>query len=143
MAEALNIESGEHDILLNSKTEFGRNAISVMNTRFGDKVWGQGTGNTSLQVADNLGATPPDPDKSNKRLADRSASADSGMGDEFSSQYSQRRKRHRTDSELTPVPEATASNPRRLQRNTDVATETRPILDRSGEQHAGNTEKRI
>ena len=129
VAEALNIECGDHDSLLNSKSEFGRNAIAIMDTRFKDKIWGQKTskydsGNTDTGSGNN-----------NKRFADKTLSA----GDtDFASQCSQRRKCQRQEKETDPVNVATESGNRRLQRTRGMAT-TSFILGFTDNRTVGNT----
>ena len=121
VAEALNIERGDHDIIMNSKSEFGRNAIAVLSTRFGDRMWDRG--------GDNI--TPRDTDNK-KRLADITLSAPENQTD-FSSQYSQRRKRLKIekDKEKASALLATASGNSDVQRQQDVATDS-PSLSCSG-----------
>ena len=73
----------------------------------------------------------------NKRLADSNVSA-GASDDNFSRQYSQRRKRLRTDSEKAPVQVATESGNRVIQRTREVATQPSFLLCGSGTNKDGN-----
>ena len=101
---------------MNSKTEFGRNAIAVQNTRYGDKIWSP-DGDTLYRDADvdTHGADS----NTNKRLGDTIVSpADNQTDndesddflDDFSSQYTQRKKRKRTEKVLASEILATTSS---------------------------------
>ena len=89
VSEALSIEGGDYDLLLNSKTELGRNAIAVQKTGYGDRLWDLYRGATETETVESKKRTVPnaltrvDPEKSEQST--------------FCSQYSQRRKRLRTE----------------------------------------------
>ena len=129
MSEALAIESGDYDLLLNSKSEFGRNAIAVQNTRFGDRLWEQRDrepypGDRSGQ-SDRSGQPDSSVKQGTKRTGDSSLTPETDQVNnddtEFLTQYSQRRKRQRTERRQEATEDIVILKPRRSQCNSELA----------------------
>ena len=129
VSEALAIESGEYDLLLNSKTEFGRNAIAVQNTRFGDRLWEQrdrepDPGDRSGQS----GQSDRSAEQGTKRTGDSSKTPETNQIEnddrDFLNQYSQRRKKQRTERQQEATENSAVWKSRRSQSNSKMASST-------------------